>query len=845
VRTPKGKLFMPSVEFLSSLTFDATTTSNSTNFLRVFSQASKPYSVLTNNTQQWVVQFDFGFGGVSYVLFQAATSFVPGPTSLKSPPAGRVGAVALYNSSQSLIAVFDGLGELNLSVDQLISNPLLLVSGNDSFFGSGGVDNFFGGAGNDFFFGGQANDILKGGSGEDVAFYDGIRALYTTTISGNTRTVTGLGAQASEGTDTLTDIEALGFIDDVNRVAWGDLVGTSGTDLLWSRSGSSVLEVSSLTPSLTATPEALAVLLPAGSRIQGMGDLTSDSIAEAFVRNASDNTFRAFTLYSTSSILNNILSNPNYDWAVQGVYDVNNDGRSDVIWRNADGTVVAWVMNANGSIATTINYGLVPNTYQIAGFGDFNDDGSADFLWRSVSGEAVAWLTGVGGNFTSRSFGATGQQWQIMAINDLNGDGRADIVWQNASGATFAWLVDPVAYSAVSLGVVSHTSQLLYSADTNGDNLADLLWRNSDASVGVWKMVGGVSVASATYSNPQSLAYNPVAPKVNRFFDFGPERWFDFSYGRLTAARQVMRSFDAGGTADIAWRNADGQVAIWGVGASGINFAGVSGGVGLNWQIASSAGDFDGNGQADLLWRNGDGQVGFWFMNGSNVLSYAVAGSVPHSYQIIGAADTDGNGKSDILWRDQDGGLVLWKMDGANWQGASSITIATATQPAFAYNLGTRVDAFADINGDGRSDIVWRGSDGSVNIWFLNGSTVTSSASLGQVGQEWQIQAVGDLDGDGRADLIWRKADGLVAAWRLSGGTVLSAAVVTGAGQDWRIIGAGDVNGDGKADIVWRNVETGTVLAWQMNGTSLVGTIGVGAAGAEWQTAAQGRLFVA
>jgi FG-GAP-like repeat/RTX calcium-binding nonapeptide repeat (4 copies)/FG-GAP repeat len=834
---------MPSVDFLSSFTFDATTTSNSTNFLRVFSQASKPYSVLTNNSQQWVVQLDFGFGGISYILFQAATTFVPGPTSLKSPPAGRVGAVAVYNSSQNLVGLFDGLGELNLSVDQLISNPLLLVSGSDSFFGSAGVDNFFGGAGNDTFFGREGNDILKGGTGEDVALYSGIRATYTATTSGNTRTVTGIGVSASEGTDTLTDIEALGFLDDVNRVAWGDLVGTSGTDLLWSRSGSATLEVSSLGPGIAAKPEAIAVLLPSGARIQGMGDLTSDGIAEAFIRNASDGTFRAITLYGAGGVLTNILSNPTYDWAVQGVFDINGDGRSDVIWRNADGSVAVWLMNANGSMATSVNFGVVPNSYQIAGFGDFNDDGTADFLWRSASGEAVAWLTSPGGGYTARIFGGAGQQWQILGVNDLNGDGRSDIIWQNASGATFAWLVDPVAYTAVSLGVVPHTSQLLYAADANGDNIADLLWRNTDSTVSVWKMVGGASVGTSVLSTTQGLAYNPAAPKVNRFFDFGPERWFDFSYGGLTAARQVMGSFDAGGSADVAWRNADGQVAIWGLGASGINFAGVSGGVGLNWQIASSAGDFDGNGQADLLWRNGDGQVGFWFMNGASVSSYALNSAVPHSYQIIGTADTDGDGKSDILWRDQAGGLILWKMNGSTWLGANAITLATSTQPEFAYNLGTRVDAFADVNGDGRADIVWRGSDGSLNVWFLNGSNVTSSAGFGQVGQEWQIQAVGDLNADGRADLIWRRDDGLVAVWLMNGGSVLSTSVVTGAGQDWRIIGAGDVNGDGKADIVWRNVESGTVLAWQMNGSSLTGTIGVGAAGAEWQTATQGRLF--
>ena len=64
-----------------------------------------------------------------------------------------------------------------------------------------------------------------------------------------------------------------------------------------------------------------------------------------------------------------------------------------------------------------------------------------------------------------------------------------------------------------------------------------------------------------------------------------------------------------------------------------------------------------------------------------------------------------------------------------------------------------------DFDGDGKSDILWRNSTtGQVYLWFMNGTTITSSGSVTYVSSDWVIQGVGDYDGSGRAGILWRNS---------------------------------------------------------------------------------------
>ena len=62
---------------------------------------------------------------------------------------------------------------------------------------------------------------------------------------------------------------------------------------------------------------------------------------------------------------------------------------------------------------------------------------------------------------------------------------------------------------------------------------------------------------------------------------------------------------------------------------------------------------------------------------------------------------------------------------------------------------------------------------GQVYIWIMNGSTLTSGASLGYVSSDWSVAVIGDFNGDGEADILWwNSTTGQVYVWFINGTTM-------------------------------------------------------------------------
>jgi len=131
----------------------------------------------------------------------------------------------------------------------------------------------------------------------------------------------------------------------------------------------------------------------------------------------------------------------------------------------------------------------------------------------------------------------------------------------------------------------------------------------------------------------------------------------------------------------------------------------------------------------------------------------------------------------------------------------------------------------ADMNGDGRSDIVWRNpSTGQTSRWYMNGSSVIGGQADSQ-SPGWRIVGIADFDGDGRNDLLWADtANTSLIMWRPSANNqYVGQYVAAYPAGGWVVAGVGDMNGDGSADIVWHNPTTGQTSRWFMNGAVVVG----------------------
>jgi hypothetical protein len=142
--------------------------------------------------------------------------------------------------------------------------------------------------------------------------------------------------------------------------------------------------------------------------------------------------------------------------------------------------------------------------------------------------------------------------------------------------------------------------------------------------------------------------------------------------------------------------------------------------------------------------------------------------------------------------------------------------------------MGSEWTAFGvgDVNGDGKSDLLWSNTTGQVAVWEENGpNLIGAGVSAGQMGSEWHVAAVGDFNGDHKSDLLWVSDTGSVAVWLMNGMTLGSAAVSNGhMGTEWSVIGTADFNHDGREDVVWENT-SGTVDIWEMNGVNLSGLL--------------------
>jgi len=227
-------------------------------------------------------------------------------------------------------------------------------------------------------------------------------------------------------------------------------------------------------------------------------------------------------------------------------------------------------------------------------------------------------------------------------------------------------------------------------------------------------------------------------------------------------------------------------------------------------------GDFNDDGIADILWRDASDVMRIWLMNGQSVTTSSAvinANAIGATFSVIGIADINGDGKADVLFRNSATDLVhAWIMNGVTRTSGGTIGSVAGLE-----TVGT-----GDVNGDGMADLILRDGAGVVSGWLLDGLTVAASANIGNAGAipgDWVIQAIGDLDGDGRADLVWRNTvTGQVNGWLLESLYRKQGGAMGTITLDWTLECTADLNGNTKGDLIWTNSTTGQINGWIMNG---------------------------
>jgi hypothetical protein len=72
-------------------------------------------------------------------------------------------------------------------------------------------------------------------------------------------------------------------------------------------------------------------------------------------------------------------------------------------------------------------------------------------------------------------------------------------------------------------------------------------------------------------------------------------------------------------------------------------------------------------------------------------------------------------------------------------------------------------------------------------MWLMNGTGVITSGSPGAPANDWQIVSVADFNGDGKADILWRHTSGTLSEWLLDGTTMTGSALVGSVPNSWHV----------------------------------------------------------
>jgi hypothetical protein len=201
--------------------------------------------------------------------------------------------------------------------------------------------------------------------------------------------------------------------------------------------------------------------------------------------------------------------------------------------------------------------------------------------------------------------------------------------------------------------------------------------------------------------------------------------------------------------------------------------------------------------------------------------------------------DVDGDGKSDLLWRSNAKGWnFLWSMDGVKTKQAKPINVVQ--------DEGWLMAGQGDYDADGHSDILWRNTLTGMNfIYLMDGLTIKTRKVLNFVdAPQWELRGSGDFNGDGKGDVLWRDVvRGRTHFFLMDGlsiGTNQPSLLVTD--LNYKIVVIGDINGDGTDDVIWRNQLTGVNYIWIMANGQIASRYVLNTINGDWTIAGAGDL---
>ncbi|MGA8741409.1 MAG: VCBS repeat-containing protein [Terracidiphilus sp.] len=563
------------------------------------------------------------------------------------------------------------------------------------------------------------------------------------------------------------------------------------------------------------------------------GGICTTSVIEVFLGNG-DGTFRAPVSVSSAGLGPSSIV----------IADVNKDGKPDLVVTNecADstctgGAVSVLLGNGDGTFNTAVSFssgGVVASSVAIS---DLNGDGKLDlavayecnFYGGDCTSGAVAILLGNGnGTFSLAGVYGTGaMDAASIAVADMNGDGRPDLVVatscnsENCTSGTVGVLLNQgngafqaaVGYSTGEQGVEADSVAV---ADVNSDGKPDLVvgneCDNQNCTTGTVSVLlgngNGTFQKAVSYGSGGTGNVHVTAADLNG--DGKPD---------LEVVNECDADSDClNGTVGVLFGNGDGTFR-----------AVVSYGSAAEYATSIAVADVNGDGRPDLLvtsscYDNGCAKGAVSVLLGEDDGTFKAApnyGSGGGDANSIAAADLRRVGKLDLVVVSAcisepncPGGVVGVLLDDGNGGFRKAMTYGSGGLDPYSV-------AVADVNGDGRPDLVVANvySDssaavGSIGVLLGNGDgTFRPAMSFNSGAENADSVRIADVNGDGIPDLVVANecgnsdcTSGAVSVLLGNGnGTFQPAVNYSSAGRYASSVAVADVNRDGKPDLIVSN----------------------------------------